>query len=157
MSWRASDGAGVVFSLALSGPDGKGLSSSSPRCIWQQLLFTAGYCTSLFVSSFSLSSASRISRGRERLPHIFTLGEVFRFNPLTSVSHFFCIQMYSAALCVYVSASVLLACSTGMRINLFIYRYMHAFVVTESICQNVCCTDNTHSVVNTQCCQCTQL
>ncbi len=53
VSWRASDGAGVVFSLASSGPDGKGSSSSSPRCIWQQLLFTAGYCTSLSVSSLS--------------------------------------------------------------------------------------------------------
>lgn len=50
-SWRASDGARVVFSLASSSPDGKGSSSSSPRCIWQQLLFTPGYCTSLSVSS----------------------------------------------------------------------------------------------------------
>lgn len=50
MSLKASDGAGVVFSLASSGPDGRGSSRSSPRCIWQQLLFTAGYCTSLSLS-----------------------------------------------------------------------------------------------------------
>lgn len=38
---------GVVFSLAPSCPDGEGSSSSSPRCIWQQLLFTTGRCRSL--------------------------------------------------------------------------------------------------------------
>lgn len=100
MGWRASDGAGVVFSLASSGPDGKGSSSSSPRCIWQQLLFTAGYCTSRSVSPIPpppLVSEGHISEGRERLPHIFTLHKVFCFNTLTSVSHYSCIQMYCTA------------------------------------------------------------
>lgn len=131
MSWRASDGAGVVFSLASSGPDGKGSSSSSPRCIWQQLLFTAGYCTSLSVSSLSLES--RISTGRERLPHIFTLHKVSRFNSLTSVSHFFRIQLYGAARCADVFLGAL--CPAVTQINLFIYRYVQALVVRESIFQ----------------------
>ncbi len=42
----------------------------------------------LSLSLHSLSMESHISAGRERLPHIFTLHKVFRFNTLTSLSHY---------------------------------------------------------------------
>ena len=86
--------------------------------------FGSSYSSLLATVHLSLSAPSplvvesRISAGRERLPHIFTLHKVvFRFNALTSVSHFSGIQMYSTAQRVSVSFSAL--CSTVMQINLF--------------------------------------
>lgn len=75
MRRRASDGAGVVFSLASSCPDGKASSSSSPRCIWQQLLFTAGYCTSLPIAS-PLSSGRAASASSVEDYHAFSHSSV---------------------------------------------------------------------------------
>lgn len=121
---KASDGAGVVFSLASSCPDGKGSSSSSPRCIWQQLLFTAGYCTSFSV--FSLESC--ISKGCERLPHISTPHASFYVNSLTSASN----TSFTSRCTLYLLRSVL-HCNANQPLR--IYRYVRAFVVANNTVQ----------------------
>lgn len=70
---------------------------------YSSLLATVHLSLSLLFSSLE----SGISAGRERLPHIFTLHNLPGFNTLTSVSHFFCIQMYSTVRCTHVLYSAL--------------------------------------------------
>ena len=150
MSWRASDGAGVVFSLASSGPDGKGSSSSSPRCIWQQLLFTAGYCTSRSVSplptpapSFSLPLS--LSRRKATLASAVKDYPTFSHSTKSSVLTLWPLSHTAPASSCTVQHGPLRSCllqcffcSTVMQINPFIYRYVRALEVAECISRDIC-------------------